>query len=168
MQFLLGLEVWQGDGEIFLGQGKYGPKILRRFHMQDCRPVTMPLVIDQRKMDTSRSEQVDPSLYQQLIGSLMYLVNTWPDICFPVNSLSQFTVKPTRAPWVSTKHVLRYLRETKEYGQWYRQVDGVKLEDFINANQLRRSIDKKSHQDVHSVLDQQLFLGLVGRIYHLH
>jgi hypothetical protein len=45
MHYFLGLEVWQGDGEIFLGQGKYTTEILKRFHMQDCKPMTiMPLV----------------------------------------------------------------------------------------------------------------------------
>jgi hypothetical protein len=49
-------------------------------------------------------------LYRQLIGSLMYLVNTRPDICFAVNQLSQFMMELTRVHWVAVKHVLRYLK----------------------------------------------------------
>lgn len=44
MHYFLGLEVWQGDGEIFMGQGKYITKILRRFHIQDCKPMATTLV----------------------------------------------------------------------------------------------------------------------------
>ena len=49
-------------------------------------------------------------MYRKLIGSLMYLVNTGPDICYAVNTLSQFMVEPRRAHWATTKHVLRYLQ----------------------------------------------------------
>jgi hypothetical protein len=66
--------------EIFLGQGKYTVEILRRFRMEDCRPMATPMVTNLKKVITSDSELVDPRIYRQLIGSLMYLVNTRPDI----------------------------------------------------------------------------------------
>jgi hypothetical protein len=77
--------------------------------MQDCRAMATPLVTNWKKVDSSRAERVDATLYRQLIGSLMYLTNTRPDICFAVNQLSQFMVEPTRLHWVAAKHVLRYL-----------------------------------------------------------
>ena len=55
---------------------------------------------------------MDPTLYRQLVGSLMYLVNTRPDLCFAVNTLSQFMVEPRSVHWVAAKHVLRYLSGT--------------------------------------------------------
>jgi hypothetical protein len=94
MHYFLGLEVWQMDGRFFLGQGKYAVEILRRFRMMDCRPMSTPLVTNWRKIDASDSKTIDPTVYRQLIGSLMYLVNTRPDISFAVNSLSQFMVDP--------------------------------------------------------------------------
>jgi hypothetical protein len=74
----------------------------------------------------------------------MYLTNTQPDICFAVNQLSQFMVEPTRLHRVAAKHVLRYLRGTANYSLWYRQVDEVKLQGFIDANWAGGSIDRKS------------------------
>ena len=70
----LGMEVWQDDGHVFLGQGKYASDILRRFQMEGCRPMSTPMTTDFRKLDAFESELVDPTLYCQLIGSLMYLV----------------------------------------------------------------------------------------------
>jgi hypothetical protein len=83
-------------------------------------------------------------LYRQLIGSLMYLTNRGPNICFAVNQLSQFMVEPIRLHWVAAKHVLRYLQGTANYGLWYRQVDGVKLQDFTDVDWVGGSIDRKS------------------------
>jgi hypothetical protein len=58
-------------------------------------------------------------MYRQLIGSLMYLVNTRPDICLAVNALSQYMVEPRHVHWMATKHMLRYLRGTIGYGLRY-------------------------------------------------
>ena len=77
--------------------------------MGDCRPMSTPMITNRKKLHASETELVDPTLYRQLIGSLMYLVNTRPEICFAVNSLSQFMVEPRRVHWVATKHVLCYL-----------------------------------------------------------
>jgi hypothetical protein len=87
---------------------------------------------------------VDATAYQQLVGSLMYLVNTRPNICYAVNQLSQVMVKPTKLFWKVGKHVLRYLRGTSEYGLWYRQTDGVKLHGFTDADWVGNPTDRKS------------------------
>jgi hypothetical protein len=94
MHYLLGLEVWQILGEIFFGQRKYTVEILWRFRMEDCRQMVTPMVTNLRKVVTSNSNLVDTEVYRQWIGSLMYLVNTRLDICFVVNTLSQFMVEP--------------------------------------------------------------------------
>ena len=85
-----------------------------------------------------------PTLYNLLMGSLMYLVNTQTDICFAFNQLSQFMVEPTRVHWVAAKHVLRYLRGIMVYGLWYKQIDGVRLEGFTDVDWEGGSIDRKS------------------------
>lgn len=109
MHYFLGLEVWQEEGHFFLGQGKYIVDILGRFHMEDCKPMLTPMITKWKKLHASDSELVDPTLYKQLIGSLMYLVNTRPDICFAVNTMSQFMCEPKKVHWVAAKHILRYL-----------------------------------------------------------
>ena len=93
MHYFLGMEVWQEEGHIFLGQGKYAVDILSRFQMEDCRPMSTPMITNWKKLSASDSQLVDATVYRQLIGSLMYLVNTRPDICFAVNTLSQYMVR---------------------------------------------------------------------------
>eukprot|EP00253_Pinus_taeda_P001731 PITA_01731 len=77
----------------------------------------------------------------QLIRSLMYLVNTRPDICYAVNTLSQFIVEPKRAHWAAAKHVLRYLQGTVDYGLLYTKGKDIRLSGFTDANWAGSSVD---------------------------
>ena len=90
MHYFLGLEVWQRLDEIFLGQGKYTVEILQRFKMMDCKSMATPMVANLKLLSDSSSDLVDPTMYIQLIRSLMYLVNTRLDLFFAVNTLSQY------------------------------------------------------------------------------
>eukprot|EP00253_Pinus_taeda_P002808 PITA_02808 len=58
------LEVWQQKGEIFLGQGRYATEILKRFRMEDCRPMATPVITNWKKIDASEDKDVDPTLYR--------------------------------------------------------------------------------------------------------
>ena len=127
MHYFLGMEVWQEDESVFLGQGKYAHDILHRFQMLDCWPMATPMTTNFWKLMALESELVDVTLYCQLIGSLMYLVNTRPDLSFAVNSLCQFMVEPRRVHWIAAKHVMRYIATTVDYGLHYIRGDGVRL-----------------------------------------
>ena len=85
LHYFLGLEIWQREAEIFVSQGKYAREILEKFHMQGCKPIDTPLPRNWRKEDATSAEVVDATVYRQLVGSLMYLVNTRSDICYAVN-----------------------------------------------------------------------------------
>eukprot|EP00253_Pinus_taeda_P024694 PITA_24694 len=144
MHYFLGMEVWQKDGEVFVSQGKYANEILRHFHMEKCKSMQTPLAGNWRKEDANSVEVVAATVYRQLVGSLMYLVNTQPDLCFAVNQLSQAMVQPTKLFWKASKHVLRYLRGTTHYRLWYIRTEGVKLQGFTDADWDGSSLDQKS------------------------
>jgi hypothetical protein len=144
MHYFLGLEVWQEPRHIFLGQGKYVCDILSRFQMGDSRPMTTPMITNWKKLHASKSQSVDSTLYRQFIGSLMYLVNTRPDICFAVNTLSQFMVESRRVHWVAAKHVLRYLCGAVDYGLDYHRGDGVRLVGYTDSDWAGCVSDRKS------------------------
>ena len=112
--------------------------------MHGCKPVDTPLPGGWRKEDATSAEEVDATVYRQLVGSLMYLVNTRLDICYAINQLSQAMVKPTKLFWKAGKHVLRYLRGTSRHGLWYRQEDEVKLCGFTDADWAGSPTDRKS------------------------
>ena len=76
MHYLLGMEVWQGDGELFVSQDKYANKILKKFHIERSKPMETPLAGKWRKKDATSGEVVEAIIYRHLVGSLLYLVNT--------------------------------------------------------------------------------------------
>eukprot|EP00253_Pinus_taeda_P036108 PITA_36108 len=76
MHYFLGMEVWKKDGELFVSQGKYANEILKRFHMEKCKPMQTPLASNWRKEVATSREVVEATVYRQLVGSLMYLMNT--------------------------------------------------------------------------------------------
>lgn len=83
-------------------------------------------------------------MYQKLIGSLMYLVNTWPDICFVINILTRFQVEPRHNHWIAAKQVLRYLRGTVDYGLRYVSNEDMSLQGYTNSDWASSTKDKKS------------------------
>jgi hypothetical protein len=119
-------------------------EILRRFRIEDCRPMATPMVTNLKKVVTSDSNLLHLGFYRQLIGSLIYLVNTGPDICFVVNTLSQFMVEPREVHWVAAKHVLRCLRDIVEYGLRYLGSDGVRLQGYTDSDWAGSAADRKS------------------------
>jgi hypothetical protein len=93
-------------------------------------------------VDTSL-ELIDAMLYRQIIGSLMYLMNTKPEICFSVNTLSQFLVEPIRVHLVAAKHVMRYLKGTIDYGISYDGDHDFTLSGYTDTDWVGSVYDRK-------------------------
>ena len=88
------------------------------------------------------SESVDATMYHQMIGSLMYLKNTRPDICFDVNTLIQFLTNPRYVHLNAAKHILRYLRGMVDYGITYDMNKKTNLEGYVDSNWVGSAIDR--------------------------
>jgi hypothetical protein len=134
MHYFLGLEVCQSLEKIFLHQGKYAVEILNRFDMLECKSMNTPMETKMKLLVDTLSELVDATLYRQIIGSLMYLTNTRPDICFVVNTMSQFLVKPKRVHIVAAKNVMRYLKGTLDFGLSYNGDQDFKLSGYTDSD----------------------------------
>lgn len=96
VHYFLGLEVWQKENYIFLNQRKYTIGILTKFEMIDCTPLSTLMETNRHKLksDAIESEFTNPTYYKQIVRSLMYLVNTHPDICYAKNAFNQFMCEP--------------------------------------------------------------------------
>jgi len=99
----------------------------------DSKPMTTPMITNLKKLRSSDFSLVDPTSYRKLVVSLMYLVNTRPDICFVVKVLIQCQLEPRHDHWIAAKRILRYLRDTIHHCLKY---DGkeVKMTCFTDSD----------------------------------
>ena len=133
---IVGIEITRDreQRKITITQTSYIETILAKYGLQDACPVRTPLdpniKLEPGEMETgNRSNN-----YVSLIGSLMYAaVATRPDIAFAVNRLASFTANPTMCHWTAAKHVLRYLKGTKNIGITYSKPE---TEDMVNQSGL--------------------------------
>jgi hypothetical protein len=144
MHYFLGLEVWQSLEKIFLNQGKYAFKTLKRFDMLECKSMNIPMETKLKLLVDTSSELVDAMLYRQIIGSLMCLMNTRPNICFVVNTMSQYLVEPRRVHLVAAKHVMGYLKGTLDFSLCYNGDHDFRLIGYTNSDWAGSVSDRKS------------------------
>ena len=86
--------------------------------MMDCKSISTLMTMNLKLLGDTTSKTIDATLYRHMIGSLMYLMTTRPDICFAVNTLSQY-IEARHVHLIAAKYVLRYLKCTIDYGLRY-------------------------------------------------
>jgi hypothetical protein len=104
---------------------------LKRVDMLKCKSMYTPMETKLKLLVDTSSELVDATLYKQIIGSVMYLTNTRLDICF---ALSQYLVEPRRVHIVATKHMMRYLKGTLDFGLYYTRDHDFRLSGYTDSD----------------------------------
>ena len=136
-----GLKVWQKPREIFLPQGKYVVKILERFGMMDCKPVTTSRILTFRSYMVVMSDQTwEMPLSFKNSFALMFLVNLRSNICFAVSTVSSYLVEPHS---IDARNLLRCLQDTISHGLRY-TVGDVRPRGYTDANWAGSVVDRKS------------------------
>ena len=108
--------------------------------MMDCKTMATPMASNLKLLNDVSSETVDAMLYRQMIGSLMYLTNMRPDICFDVNTLSQFLIDMRNVHLIAANHILRYLRGIIDYGLKYNVNQKINLKGYVDSDWAGSSI----------------------------
>jgi hypothetical protein len=127
MKYFLGIEVVQNKQGIFICQQKYASEILDRFGMKECNKVCSPIVPGSKLIKDEKGKTVDATEYKRMIGCLMYLLATRPDLTFSVCLAARYMERPTEMHLASVKRILRYLKGTLSFGMMYKNGDGQDL-----------------------------------------
>ncbi|GJV68084.1 retrovirus-related pol polyprotein from transposon TNT 1-94 [Tanacetum coccineum] len=134
--FLLGrgLQVSQSPGGIFIYQSKFALEILKKFRMDSCDHVDTPMV-DRLKLDEDPlGIPVDQTRFRSMVGSLMYLTVSRPDLIFDVCICARYQASPTKKHPEALKRVFRYLRGTIKWGLWYPKDTAMALTAYADAD----------------------------------
>ncbi|GJV00440.1 retrovirus-related pol polyprotein from transposon TNT 1-94 [Tanacetum coccineum] len=123
MSFFLGLQVSQSPKGIFINQAKYALKTLKKYGMDLSDPVDTPMV-DRLKLDEDlMGIPVDQTRFRGMVGSLMYLTASRPDLVFAVCMCARYQAKPTKKHFEAIKRVFRYLKGTINMGLCFLEID---------------------------------------------
>ncbi|TYK18672.1 Retrovirus-related Pol polyprotein from transposon TNT 1-94 [Cucumis melo var. makuwa] len=144
MSYYLGIEVKQSEEGIFISQERYTREILEKFNMMNSKPVATPIETGTKLSKHEEGDDVDPSYFKSLVGSLRYLTCTRPDILFSVGLVSRFMESPTTTHLKVAKRILRYLRGTLDYGLFYSSSKEFKLEGYCDSDWAGDTNDRKS------------------------
>ncbi|KAL5583478.1 hypothetical protein UlMin_015920 [Ulmus minor] len=134
MHYFLGMEVVQTDAGIFVSQKKYAQEILDRFHMKNCNSVITPVEKGLKLVKDPTGKMIDSTLYKQIVGSLMYLTATRPDLMHAVSLISRFMEKPKEIHLLAAKRILRYLCGTTKFGLFYKKGEQSDLFGFTDSD----------------------------------
>nr|GEX09815.1 uncharacterized mitochondrial protein AtMg00810-like [Tanacetum cinerariifolium] len=134
MKFFLGLQVNQFSNGIFINQSTYILDILKRFGMENCDTVLIPMV-EQAKLTLDLvGKPVDRTDYRSMIGSLMYVTSSRPDIMFATCMCARYQANPNEQHVSAVKKIFRYLKGTINLDLWYPKDSGFDLTAYSDAD----------------------------------
>ncbi|GJU86353.1 putative ribonuclease H-like domain-containing protein [Tanacetum coccineum] len=144
LTFFLGLQVKHKDDGIFINQDKYMADILKKFDFVTVKTASTLIETNKALLKDEEAKDVDVHLYRSIIGSLMYLTSSRPDIMFVVYACARFQVTPKVSHLYAVKRIFRYLKGQPKLGLWYPRDSPFDLEAFSNSVYAGASLDRKS------------------------
>jgi hypothetical protein len=131
LTFFLGIQVKQPKEGIFIHQAKYTNDLMKKFNMTELKPVSTPMSMATALDLDENSKSIDQREYRSMIGSLMYLTVTQPDIQFTVCLCARFQASPRSSDRTAVQRIFRYLKHTPEFGIWYSASFSLDLVGFF-------------------------------------
>ncbi|GKB43175.1 putative reverse transcriptase domain-containing protein, partial [Tanacetum coccineum] len=144
LTFFLGLQVKQKEDGIFLSQDKYVAEILKKFDFENVKTASTPIETQKPLVKDEEAADVDVHLYRSMIGSLMYLTASRPDIMFAVCACSRFQVTPKTSHLNAVKRIFRYLKGRPKLGLWHPKESSFNLVAYSDSDYAGANLDRKS------------------------
>nr|GFA26134.1 uncharacterized mitochondrial protein AtMg00810-like [Tanacetum cinerariifolium] len=130
ISFFLGLQISQSPRGVFINQSKYALASLKKYDFESCDLVDTPMVMKSKLDEDKERKAVDSSYYHRLIGNLLYLTASRPDLQLDICMCARYQARPTENPLHAVKRIFRYLRGTVNRGLWYPKDSSIALTAF--------------------------------------
>nr|GEY23003.1 putative ribonuclease H-like domain-containing protein [Tanacetum cinerariifolium] len=134
ISFFLGLQISQSPRGIFNNQSRYALESLKKYGFESCDPVDTPMVEKSKLDEDKEGKAIDPSHYHGMIGTLLYLTASRPDLQFAICMCARYQARPTEKHIHAIKTIFRYLRGTINRGLWYLKDSSVALTAFTDVD----------------------------------
>ncbi|XP_042379979.1 uncharacterized mitochondrial protein AtMg00810-like [Zingiber officinale] len=144
MKYFLGVDLLQNPEGIYISQRKYAKDVLEKFGMEKSNNVKNLIVPGVKLTKDEEGSKVNATMYKQLVGSLMYLTVTRPDLMYVVSLISRFMISPTELHLQAVKRVLRYLKGTVDLGVFYQNEGNGELMAYTDSVYVGDTNDRKS------------------------
>nr|GEV74480.1 ribonuclease H-like domain-containing protein [Tanacetum cinerariifolium] len=144
LTFFLGLQVKQREDGIFISQDKYVAKILKKFNFMSVKTASTLIETKKPLVKDAEAADVDVHIYRSMIGSLMYLTASRPDIMYAVCACSRFQVTPKTLHLHAVKRIFRCLKGQPKLGLWYPRESAFNMEAYSDSDYAGTNLDKKS------------------------
>jgi hypothetical protein len=128
------IKIHQSNQGIFISQTKYIKEMLKRFEMEDCKPVITPMKTSCKLRKYYDSKSTYQRKYRSMIGSLLYVTASRPDVMQAVGQVARFQAAPKESHVLAVKRIFRYLKGTKESGLWYLKGKYISLIAYTDAD----------------------------------
>ncbi|GJT17029.1 retrovirus-related pol polyprotein from transposon TNT 1-94 [Tanacetum coccineum] len=144
LNFFLGLQIKQMEDGIFFNQSKYIKEMLKKFGLEDSKPMKTPMSSDTKLTKDEECESVDSTKYRGMIGSLLYLTASRPNIMFSVCLYARFQEAPKTSYLEAVKRIFRYIKGTTHLGLWYPKGTGIETIVYADSDHAGDYVDQKS------------------------
>ena len=146
---------------IFIHQEKYVRDLVKRFDMENCKEIKTPVASNGQIEPNSQGKSIDQKLYHSMIGSLLYLTDSRPDIMFSVCMCAHYQANPKESHEKAVKRILRYLRYTPSFGLWYPKGAHFELLGYSDSDFAGCKIDRKAQRGDANFLGDLWYLGVL-------
>ncbi|GJT61420.1 retrovirus-related pol polyprotein from transposon TNT 1-94 [Tanacetum coccineum] len=143
LKFFLGLQVHQSPRGIFISQSQYAIELLKKHGLDECVSMSTPMATERLDADL-QGTPTDQTTYRRMIGGLMYLTASRPDIAFATFVCARYQARPTVKHLKEVKRIFRYLRQSYNMGLWYPKDSGFELIAYSDADHAGCKDDCKS------------------------
>ncbi|GJT91210.1 retrovirus-related pol polyprotein from transposon TNT 1-94 [Tanacetum coccineum] len=144
LNFFLGLQIKQMEDGIFFNQSKYIKEMLKKFGLEDSKPMKTPMSFDTKLTKDEECESVDSTKYRGMIGSLLYLTTSRPDIMFSVCLCARFQEAPKTSHLEAVKRIFRYSKGITHLGLWYPKGIGIETVVYADSDHAGDYVERKS------------------------
>ena len=156
LSYFFDLQIKKLKNDTFVSQGKYIKDMIKKFGMDDTKSISTPMGTNESLDNDTSGNMVDQKLYRSMIGSLLYVTASRPDVMFSVCMCARFQASLRESHLKATKKILRYLKHTQNVGLWYPKGAMFEIIGYSDSDYAGCKVERRSTSSTYQLLGRSL------------